>query len=57
MLRILFHAGACLPIHARSLEERPLGGIETGVVKVAERLAARGHEVVVLYEPYRAAGF
>ena len=47
MPRILFHAGACLPIHARSLEERPLGGIETGVLKVAERLSARGHEVVV----------
>lgn len=46
-MRIGFYAGSCLPIHARTLEERPLGGTETGIIRTAEILAARGHDVVV----------
>lgn len=46
-LTIAFYAGTCLPIHARSLEERPLGGTETGLIRVAALLQERGHEVTV----------
>lgn len=46
-MRIGFYAGSCLPVHAKSLEERPLGGTETGIVRMAEILAKRGHDVVV----------
>lgn len=46
-MRIGFYAGRCIPIHARSLEERPLGGTETGVIRVSEILQQRGHDVVV----------
>ncbi len=31
----------------RTLEERPLGGVETSVVCLVEELAARGHDVRV----------
>jgi len=46
-MRIGFYAASCLPIKANSIEERPLGGTETGVVRVAEILARRKHDVVV----------
>ncbi|NMC62788.1 MAG: glycosyltransferase family 4 protein [SAR324 cluster bacterium] len=46
-MRIGFYAGSCLPISANSIEERPLGGTETGVIRVAEILARRKHDVVV----------
>lgn len=44
---IAFYAGACIPFHARSLDERPLGGTETAVIRLSEILALRGHEVHV----------
>lgn len=44
---IFFFAGKCSPIHARSLDERPLGGTETGLIRVAEILQSRGHKVTV----------
>ncbi len=47
IMRIGFYAGSCLPIHAHTLDERPLGGTETGIIRTAEILAARGHDVVV----------
>ena len=46
-MRIGIYAGNSLPIHAGSLEERPLGGTETGVIRVAEELTRRGYEVEV----------
>lgn len=46
-MRIGIFAGSCLPIDAQSLENRPLGGTETGVIRVAEILVRRGHEVIV----------
>lgn len=46
-MRIGFYAGSCLPIHANSLNERPLGGIETGLIRLSEELSKRGHEVIV----------
>ncbi len=65
-MKIVFFPSSCLPFHARSLDERPLGGIETGVIRLAEELSKLGHEVVVftalenpplsepLYLPHRA---
>lgn len=46
-LRIAFYTGRCLPIHAYSLDERPLGGIETGVIHLAAHLQKRGHHITV----------
>lgn len=46
-MRIVFVAGQCVPFHAASLDERPLGGVETGVIRLSEALQARGHEVTV----------
>lgn len=46
-MRIGLYAGSCLPIHERSLDERPLGGTETGIIHVARILARRGYDVVV----------
>ncbi len=47
MAKLAFYTGNCLPIHALSLEERPLGGTETAVIHVARILQQRGHEVTV----------
>lgn len=46
-MKIAFYAGQCLPVHAYSIEERPLGGTETGLIRLAEILARRGHDVFV----------
>jgi glycosyltransferase involved in cell wall biosynthesis len=46
-MRIAFFAENCIPIHAGSLEERPLGGTETALIRLAEVLQNRGHEVTV----------
>lgn len=46
-MKIAFYAGSCIPIHAHSLEERPLGGTESGLIRLAEILEARGHDVTV----------
>jgi glycosyltransferase involved in cell wall biosynthesis len=46
-MRIVFYPQSCVPHHAHSLEERPLGGIETAIIRLAEALHVRGHEVIV----------
>lgn len=46
-MKIAFFAESCLPVHAQSLSERPLGGTETGLVRIAEILHAHGHDVTV----------
>ncbi|MCB0324094.1 MAG: glycosyltransferase family 4 protein [Bdellovibrionales bacterium] len=46
-MRIAFFAEHCIPIHARSLDERPLGGTETALIRLAELLDRRGHDVTV----------
>lgn len=44
-MRIIFVPQDCFPFHGKTIEERPLGGTETGVVRLAEALNALGHEV------------
>lgn len=47
-MKICFYAYRSLPIHADSLKERPLGGTETGIIRVADVLAEMGHQVVIV---------
>lgn len=47
-MKIAFFPGGCLPIHANTLNERPLGGLETALIRLAEALRTVGHNVVVL---------
>lgn len=47
-MKIVFFPSSCLPFHARTLDERPLGGIETAVIRLSEELLRLGHDVVVL---------
>ncbi|MCO6430827.1 MAG: glycosyltransferase family 4 protein [Deltaproteobacteria bacterium] len=47
-MKIGFYAGNSIPIHGGSLEERPLGGTETALIRLAEELYGRGHDVSVL---------
>lgn len=65
-MKIAFFASACIPFHARSIAERPLGGTESAIVYLAEALVRLGHEIIVftpeanpplsnpLYVPHRA---
>lgn len=46
-MKLAFFAESCLPIHARSLEERPLGGTETALIRLAETLSGRGQQVSI----------
>jgi glycosyltransferase involved in cell wall biosynthesis len=46
-MKIAFFASNAVAFHARSLEERPLGGTETAIVRLAEALQLRGHQVTV----------
>ena len=46
-MRIAFFAENCIPIHANTLEERPLGGTETALIRLAEELHRRGHDITV----------
>lgn len=60
-MKICFFAANSIPVHARSLEERPLGGTETGLIRVSESLAKRGHQVFVVTShdnplPYNSQG-
>ncbi len=50
--KIIFFAGDGLPFQATSLDERPLAGGETDVIKLAEKLSLRGHDVTV-YTTYK----
>jgi glycosyltransferase involved in cell wall biosynthesis len=67
-MKFLFIPQGCLTFHANSLEETPLGGIETGVIRLSTALSKLGHEVIVLsalenppvsdplYVPFKALG-
>jgi glycosyltransferase involved in cell wall biosynthesis len=46
-MKIAFIPGSCAPFHARTLEERPLGGIETAVIRLARAMSDLGHSVYV----------
>lgn len=46
-MNIAFYAGNCIPIHQQSLKERPLGGTETALIRLAEVLQRRQHQVTV----------
>ncbi len=50
--KIIFFAGDSLPFQANSLDERPLAGGETDIIKLAEKLSMRGHDVTV-YTTYQ----
>lgn len=64
-MRIAFVPGSCTPFHGKTLQERPLGGIETAVIRLAGALDKLGHSVYVftrvdnppltkpLYVPFR----
>jgi len=49
-MKILFYPSDFPPIHAEILEERPLSGGPTTLIRLSEALAKLGHEVVVLTE-------
>ncbi len=49
-MKIAFYASNIVPIHAGTLNERPLGGTETGLIRLAEALSQLGHEIFV-YTP------
>ncbi len=49
-MKIVFYPLDCTPFHGKTLEERPLGGTETAVIRLAEALDSLGHEVTVLSE-------
>ena len=46
-MKFLFVPGSTLPFHGKTLDERPLGGTETGAIRLAECLDELGHEVHV----------
>jgi glycosyltransferase involved in cell wall biosynthesis len=50
MKRILFIPGNCVPFHGKTLENRPLGGTETGVIRLANALQKFDIDVVVASE-------
>jgi hypothetical protein len=41
-LKIGIFCGNVIPFHAKSLNERPLGGTETGVIRLSEALESLG---------------
>ena len=45
-MRLAFYTRT-IPFHDRTVEEQPLGGTETGVVRLARELKKLGHEVIV----------
>ncbi len=46
-MKFLFIAQGCIPFHNGTLEQRPLGGIETGIIRLAQELKSAGEEVLV----------
>lgn len=46
-MKFAIYCSNVVPFHAFSLLERPLGGTETGVIRLAESLERKGHEVTV----------
>lgn len=51
IVKFTFVANQCVPFHAHSLTERPLGGTETAVIRLGEALSARGHDLTI-YTPH-----
>lgn len=52
-LKYFIVCNKCLPFHGNSLEERPLGGIETAVIRLADALGELGNDVFVCTDdPY-----
>jgi glycosyltransferase involved in cell wall biosynthesis len=49
-MKIAFVAASTIPFHASSLEQRPLGGTETAVIRLATALQAAGAHVRVLVD-------
>ena len=47
-MRVLFFPSLCIPFHGKTLQERPIGGTETGIILLAESLAEQGVEVNVI---------
>ncbi len=47
-MKITFLTAGCIPLYANILEDRPLGGIETAVIRLAEALSTIGHEVRIV---------
>lgn len=47
-MKFLFFPGACTKFYANTLEEKPLGGTETAIIRLTEQLALLGHDVTVL---------
>lgn len=47
-MKILFYPFNCAPFHGNTLEEKPIGGVETAVIRLAKALDALGQEVTVL---------
>lgn len=47
-MKFVFFPSSCVPFHGKSLEERPLGGTETAVIRLSEVLSSLGHQVFVL---------
>ncbi|MCC6954399.1 MAG: glycosyltransferase family 4 protein [Deltaproteobacteria bacterium] len=67
-MKFLFYPQGCLPVHGTTVEERPLGGTEAGLILLSRALARVGHSVTVmtgapnppltnpLFLPYSALG-
>ena len=47
-MKIAFFPSGCLPFHAKTLKERPLGGMETAIIRLAEALSGLGHRVFII---------
>jgi len=47
-MKILIFPGECCPFHGKTLEERPLGGTETAIIRLAEALHTLGEQVCVV---------
>lgn len=47
-MKIAFLAIECTPFHAKTIEERPIGGVVTGVIRISEALQNLGHDVTVI---------
>lgn len=49
-LKILFLPVRCAQFYSTILDHRPLGGTETGIIRVSNELAKMGHEVYIYQE-------
>lgn len=46
-MKIAFFPEPMVPFHAKSLDEIPLGGMETALIRLSEALQEQGHNVIV----------